>query len=64
MSEEYRKLLQDLETKALCDNMLDSIINLTEDMVLKISLDFYKSCVARSQDYNEDERIYFYCWSR
>lgn len=59
-----KEIHKDLETKVFCDNMLDAIINLTEDMVLKISLDFYKSCESRSQNYNENEKIYFYCWSR
>lgn len=65
--EAYLKLKEihkDLETKVFCDNMLDAIINLTEDMVLKTSQEFYKPCATRSKNYNEDERIYFYCWSR
>ena len=59
-----KEIHKDLETKVFCNNMLSEIINLTEDMVLKISLDFYKSCAAISKNYNEDERIFFYCWSR
>lgn len=59
-----KEIHEDLETKVFCNNMLDAILDLTEDMVLKISLDFYKPCATGSQDYNEDKRIYFYCWSR
>lgn len=59
-----KEIHKDLETKVFCNNMLDAIMNLTQDMVLKISLDIYKPCATRFINYNEDERIYFYCWSR
>lgn len=66
--EVYQKLKEihkgQLKTKVFCNNMLDTIMNLSVDMILKTNMDFYKICRTRSNDSNEDDRIYFYCWSR
>lgn len=53
-----------LKTKEFCNNMLDTILNLNEEDVLKNNMDFYKLSANRIQNVNENDRIFFYCWSR
>lgn len=53
-----------LKTKGFCNNMLDAILNLNEEDVLKSNMDFYTLSANRIQNMNENDRIFFYCWSR
>lgn len=65
--ESYSKLNgihKDLKTKALCNNMLDVILNLAPDIILKMNAELYRICTTKSNNYTENDRIYFYCWSR
>lgn len=66
--EVYQKLKEihneQLKTKTFCDNMLNAILNLTPEIVLKTSEELYRTCGTKANKYNENDKTYFYCWSR